>query len=590
MPELCSKTHINKDKTVMKDHNVATVLTRKFSIGKTTAVIGPAPKSKGKSKPAPVRGANIIDCDAISRILTAFARRCAANPDHALTVPLEVGGVAIKYSVRSKSPAPIDDDDIRPESEEGAEVAIERTRWHLVAQHPNGARVPLIVVVKRDRQSANSLEVTTDVQNLLAGATPCAIALGDQNPGPERRKLCRAPFEMLRAILQALEPGFLWKPETQARIEKLDIAVRSMEIRTRLALPTGTDAKEFLALICALYSITGTNGAIIGGPLSDWLRVKFTRIGEHALTVKKMTGYSNQNKHRFKATFTFTCLSPAAKHFATKMTDDDTMTATLQFSAVLGSAALNDLLQEAKLIDKPATFATVCTAIGQLNNKEGKTQQRFMHWIMAQIFDEVLALRQLISFDPKRFDRMIEEAKKEVPGAAQALTAWVEHGCEYGNLGPGTRPVSFQTFATTVIKTPCSEKDAREIRKLLLAKGINLDIPRRLYEDFYKQTFIWGMTKAQQQEYTAALSTNNKSKIAELQQASRLKVNTKLNKLRKWIEALGDAVKIPALQLSALAAQKPPIRPAPLQHKAAPTLPKPIPKVPKPSKPRVRAI
>ena len=86
-----------------------------------------------------------------------------------------------------------------------------------------------------------------------------------------------------------------------------------------------------------------------------------------------------------------------------------------------------DILREARMRvgeDDPVFASIYCEAVAKLDRKEGRTQRKLVHWLLATIFADHLSLWSLLEYKPSLPAKVHAKLVKFHTGVGQAFADW----------------------------------------------------------------------------------------------------------------------------------------------------------------------
>jgi hypothetical protein len=306
-------------------------------------------------------------------------------------------------------------------------------------------------------------------------------------------------------------------------------------MRAYLSCPVG-DGERNYALLTDLLGVE-LDARLPGGPVQTLL-LKFMNSGRVELSVNFYNKLAAATAEAAK-TGIDVC-EAGVRAFLEKHVRVDITMQEATMRALVGEARLGNK-------DKVAlTAAMFLKAVRRLDRRRGRSGKQFVPWLLGHIFDERLALLQLLQYRPAMLGEVAASLDSYNADAAEVFGQWRALGFRSHARGG---PLSFQQFATTSASSPVTRQIARTMQRKALAVGLSLDIPLAAYDALFVMTHVFDMTNADRHAFAVALETKDQEAIATLMRRSRKNTTVTIGQVHQLLESMIENAHVPARRI-----------------------------------------
>ena len=518
---------------------------RSFGFDTTQLAVGRLPRSENN---AAVDGGDLRLLEVeFKRLMEAMIKAAQETAAKSVQVEMKINGREVGYDVTVSC--------TRDDSGVDGDLRATREFDVYLKSYRTGYQTCMIVRLQEDTNRAFWLNIRANPSSLALGYNAVGVALPGLKARVERQRILRLPFIMLGQVLRVVEPGFVWKRATAARIRKLQFKVCPVQVFT-YGMPAPFEPHQLLGFLRAFLACPVGNGKGDYCVVADLLGIEAETKQAAGSVQTLLLKFRDSGRITWSLNLYDKDADAAAAAGSIKAeVGDEAVRAFLRthirFDFTLHDGALRDLMAEAKLDRKRAAMLTAANlnrAIGVLNKKRGKSGQTFTPWLLHQIFGVRLPLLSLLSYKPSLVDEVRAAVIESNPVAGAVFDEWREK--RFISTANG-KSISFVAFAENWAKSRVSRQEARTIKKRAEAMGLDLDVPLPAYEAIYIMRHYFDLNDNDRHNLAVALEARNAEGAMKLMRRSNKNTAETVDKLRGALATMIATPKVPAIELAA---------------------------------------
>jgi hypothetical protein len=424
----------------------------------------------------------------------------------------------------------------------------ESLKYKILVKHNHGRFSEMLVTINRDSNGSYWISVLANPTSLILGYNAFAVAVRGKSRLAERRIMMRVPFAVLRRIVKAQNKSFDWHEDTKERIKDLAFRNCPSQVFTYVD-PFPKTPYQLLGFLRAIYS-TNYSDRRIHQLLCDAIGFEM---------IPKVTAEGVQTllflfRKDGRRTYSFNLYDKSAKAKADAETikieiGDESVQSFLsrvvRVDVTIHDQGQREMQLEAQIVESldtaAITAANYTRAIRIMNQRNGLSGKRFVHWLLDMFFGELLHLWNLLDYKPSKLEAARELLQAYNAEVLAAFNEWASKGFEhFTDTSAKARSVSFEVFLMQHATIKVSRPQARAARKKLLAIGLDPDLPKLAYDAFYNRTFTWDLSPEDHHRLAKSHESGDYERVRAFQKRSRrnteeviAEIKTTFNKMVK---------------------------------------------------------